>query len=123
MFYDSSVNTQFRLLTMPSSSVAPIRCCVKEKRPWGLSLAAIKIVACLAIGLISSPGVADVSVSWYSDRSSGSSSSKAWNHYKCEPNVGTFIENTFDLVVFIYQHLEDNVGSRLSVSHCQCAIQ
>lgn len=50
-------------LTIPSSSASLISCWVKEKMPKGLSLAAIVILACLAVGLISSPAVADVSVS------------------------------------------------------------
>lgn len=67
-------------LTILSSSKALIWGWLKENRPWGLSLAAIIILACLAVGLISSPEVAEVRVSWYSRRSSGNSSSRACHH-------------------------------------------
>lgn len=64
-------------LTVPSSSRSQTSCWAKEKTPKGLSLAAIVILACLEMWLISSPGVADVSVSRKSRRSSGRSSSLA----------------------------------------------
>lgn len=49
--------------TIPSFSVVLIWFWVKEKRPYGLSLAAIIILARPAVGLMSSPAVAEVSVS------------------------------------------------------------
>lgn len=52
-----------------------------------MSLAAIITLACLARALISSPEVAEVSVSWYSKRSSGSSSSRAWRHDRYDRDV------------------------------------
>lgn len=112
---------------------------MKENRPKGLSLAAIIILACMAMGLISRPEVAEVSVSWYSRRSSGRSSSRAWGHdryvqgffygmhterhyywsavYQYRPYLYFSVNSAMNIT----QYLQNNAGSRLSVPHSHSA--
>lgn len=59
-------------------------------------------VACRAVGLMSSPGVADVSVSWNSRRSSGMLSSRAW---RCETR-GHFKGKLLKLTILCHVHIE-----------------
>lgn len=100
-----------------------------------MSLAAIIILACFAMGLISRPEVAEFRVSWYSRRSSGSSSFSAWHHGKhterhyydafwSEYVYYVYLQCTdisVNYSIYFSQYLQNNGGIRLSVSHSHSA--